>query len=175
MTLLQHCTFQEYVFNGQSLATMLASSWWSSGQNMGFCGIGMANSESGYHNLLSSGQVPKSLGWSKCWFQEIQISTMYRYIPLNLDLLLNVRVYQWLQICKVDSRQWVYVMIEGLLCKLVHYLIPLCATMAWHPAEVDTSSLVAQCPEEIQDLANKRVVVVVSSPSIACKQDIESE
>ena len=63
-TLLQHCTFQEYVLNCQSLATMLASSWWSSGQDMGFCGLGMANSESSYHNLLSSGQVPKSLGWS---------------------------------------------------------------------------------------------------------------
>ena len=63
-TLLQHCTFQEYVFNGQSLATMLASSWWSSGQDMGCCGLGMANSESGYDNLLSSGQAPESLGWS---------------------------------------------------------------------------------------------------------------
>ena len=37
-TLLQHCAFQEYVLNCQSLATMLASSWWSSGQDMGFCG-----------------------------------------------------------------------------------------------------------------------------------------
>ena len=63
-TLLQHYTFQEYVFNGQSLATMLASSRWSSGQDMGFYGLGMANSKSGYHNLLSSGQVPESLGWS---------------------------------------------------------------------------------------------------------------
>ena len=115
-TLLQHCTFHEYVFNRQSLATMLASSRWSSGQDMGFCGLSMANSELGYHNLLSSGQMPKSLGWSKCWLQEIQISTMYRYIPLNLDLPLNVRIYQWLQICKVNSRQWVYVMVKGLLC-----------------------------------------------------------
>ena len=103
-TLLQHCTFHEYVFNGQSLATMLASSWWSSGQDMGFCGFGMANSESGYHNRLSPGQVPKSLGWSQCWFQEIQISTMYRYIPFNLEFLLKVRVCQWLQICNLDSR-----------------------------------------------------------------------
>ena len=115
-TLLQHCTFQEYVFNGQSLATILTSSRWSSGQNIGFCGLGMANSESGYHNFLSSGQVPRSLGWSKCWFQEIQISTKYRYIPLNLEHPLNVRVYQWLQICKVNSCQWVYVMVKGLLC-----------------------------------------------------------
>ena len=97
--LLQHCAFQEYVFNGQSLATILASSWWSSGQDMGFCGFGMANSESGYHNLFSSGQLPKSLGWSQCWFQETQISTMYIYTPINLDFLLDVRVYQWLQIC----------------------------------------------------------------------------
>ena len=54
-TLLQHCTFQEYVFNGQSLTTMLASSRLSSGQDMGFCGLRMAKLESSYHNLLSSG------------------------------------------------------------------------------------------------------------------------
>ena len=30
--------------------------------------------------------------------------------------------------------------------------------MAWHPAEADTSGFVAQCPEEIHDLANERVV-----------------
>ena len=41
---LQHCTFQEYVLNCKSLATILASSWWSSGQDMGFCGLGMSNS-----------------------------------------------------------------------------------------------------------------------------------
>ena len=46
--------------------------------------------------------------------------------------------------------------------------------MAWHPAEADTSAFVAQCPEKIHDLANERVVGV-SPPSIACKQDIESE
>ena len=63
-TLLQHFTFQEHVSNGQSLATMLASSQWSSGQDMGFWGLRMANSESGYHNLFSSGQVPESLRWS---------------------------------------------------------------------------------------------------------------
>ena len=30
--------------------------------------------------------------------------------------------------------------------------------MAWYPAEADTSAFVAQCPEEIHDLANERVV-----------------
>ena len=37
-------------------------------------------------------------------------------------------------------------------------LIPLYAIMAWYPAEADTSALVAQCPDEIHDLANERVV-----------------
>ena len=32
--------------------------------------------------------------------------------------------------------------------------------MAWHPAEADTSAFVAQCPEEIHDLANERVVSI---------------
>ena len=43
---------------------------------------------------------------------------------------------------------------------LVHYLIPLYATMAWHPAEADMSTFVAQCPEEIHDLANEKVVSI---------------
>ena len=34
--------------------------------------------------------------------------------------------------------------------------------MAWHPAEADTSAFVAQCPEEIHDLANERVVGIFS-------------
>ena len=54
--LLQHCTFQEYVLNCQSLATMLASSWWSSGQDMGCCGPGMAK----LRDAKSSGQYQRS-------------------------------------------------------------------------------------------------------------------
>ena len=38
-TLLQHCTFKEYVLNCQSLATMLASSWWSSGKIWDFVAL----------------------------------------------------------------------------------------------------------------------------------------
>ena len=51
-------------------------------------------------------------------------------------------------------------MVKGILCQLVHYPIPLYATMAWHPAEADTSAFVAQCPEEIHDPANERVVSI---------------
>ena len=129
----------------------------------------MANSESGYHNFLNSSQVLKSLGWPKCWFQEIQISTMYRYIPLDLDLLLNVGVYQWFQICIVNSCQWVYVMVKGLLCQLVHYLILLNATIARHPAEADTAAFVTQCPEKIHDLANGRGFQYLHSQLLASK------
>ena len=32
--------------------------------------------------------------------------------------------------------------------------------MAWHPAEADTGAFVAQCPEEIHDLANERIVSI---------------
>ena len=32
--------------------------------------------------------------------------------------------------------------------------------MAWHPAEADTSAFAAQCPEEIHDMANERVVSI---------------
>ena len=34
--------------NGQCLTTMMTTSWWSSGQDMGFGGLGMANSEVGW-------------------------------------------------------------------------------------------------------------------------------
>ena len=51
-------------------------------------------------------------------------------------------------------------MVKGILCQLVHYPIPLYATMAWYSAEADTSAFVAQCPEEIHDPANERVVSI---------------
>ena len=50
-TFLQHCTFQEYVLICQRLATLLTSSWWSSGQDIGFCGLGMAVGDS--YSLLN--------------------------------------------------------------------------------------------------------------------------
>ena len=45
---------------------------------------------------------------------------------------------------------------------VVHSLIPLYATMAWHSAEADTNTFVTQCPEEIHDLANERVVSILA-------------
>ena len=50
------------------------------------------------------------------WFHEADISAMYSHIPLSLDQLLNVGVSQWLQICVVDTFQWVYHLVEGLFC-----------------------------------------------------------
>ena len=44
--------------------------------------------------------------------------------------------------------------------------------MAWHLAEADTRAFVVQCPEEVHDMTNKGFFI--SSPLIACKQDIES-
>ena len=54
--------------------------------------------------------------WPQCWFHEIEIFAMYRYIPVGLNHLLNVGVDQWLQICRADTCQWVYVMVNGLFC-----------------------------------------------------------
>ena len=42
--------------NGQCLTTVVTTSRRSSGQDMGFGGLGMANSKSGDYNLFSSGQ-----------------------------------------------------------------------------------------------------------------------
>ena len=55
----------------------------------------------------------------------------------------------------MNTYQRVYVMVNGLFCQLVHYLITL--SMAWHPLEADTSAIVAQRPEEVHDMADKRV------------------
>ena len=69
---------------------------------------------------------------------------MHSYIPLGLNQLMNVGVNPWLQICITDTCQWVYVLIKGLFCKLVHFLISLNATVAWYPVETDTYALVTQ-------------------------------
>ena len=50
------------MLNGQCLTTMVTSSRRSSGQDMGFGGLRMANSKSGDYNLFSSGNVLEFLG-----------------------------------------------------------------------------------------------------------------
>ena len=45
---------------------------------------------------------------------KIEISTMYSYIPLGLNQLLNVGVDLWFHICIVDTCQWVYILVEGI-------------------------------------------------------------
>ena len=136
------------MINGQCLTTMATSSRWSSGQDMGFGGPCMANSKSGdyMYNLFSSGKVLEFLRGPQCWFHEVDISAMYSYIPLGLNQLLNIGVDQWFQICMMDTCQWVYVLINGLFCKLIHFFISLNATVAWYPAETDMCVLVTQLP-----------------------------
>ena len=160
--LLWHSTLQEHVFNGQSLATMLTSSWRFSGQYVWLCGLGMANSKSGYYNRLSSCHVFEFPGWPRCWFQEIEISTMYRHTPFDLNPLLDIGINDRLQICIVNSCRWIYVMVKGLRCSLVHYLVALNATMAWHPAEADMGAFVAQCQKEVHDMAGERVFSIIA-------------
>ena len=47
-------------------------------------------------------------------FHEVEISAMYSHIPLGLNQLLIVWVNQWIQICVVDTCQWVFLLVEGL-------------------------------------------------------------
>ena len=58
--------------NGQCLTTMVTTSLRSSGQDMGFGGLGMTNSKSGDYNLFSSGKVLELLRWPQCWFHKIR-------------------------------------------------------------------------------------------------------
>ena len=85
---------------------------------------------------------------------------MYSYIPLNLNQLLDVGVDLWFQICIVDTHQRIYVMVKGFLCQLVNSFISVYATMAWYPAETNMCAFVIQQPEEVHDMANKRVISV---------------
>ena len=143
---------------GQCLTTMVTSSRWSSGQDMGLGDLCMADSKSGDYNLFSSGYVLEFLWWPQCWFNEIEISAMYSYIPLDLNQLLDVGVDLWFQICIMDTHQRIYVMVKGLLRQLVNSFISVYATMAWYPAETNMCALVIQQPKEVHDLANKRVL-----------------
>ena len=120
--------------NGQCLTTMVTTSWRSSGQDMGFGGLGMANSKSGDYNLFSSGQVLELLRWPQCWFHKIEVSAMYSYIPLGLNQLLNVGVDQWFHICIVDICQWVYLLVEGLFCYLVYSFIRPASARGYNPS-----------------------------------------
>ena len=87
---------------------------------------------------------------------------MYSHIPLGLNQLLNVGVNHWLQICVVDNCQWVYLLVEGLLCQLLHPLISPNSTAARHPAETDTCASVTQQPEQVHDMADQRVLCVLT-------------
>ena len=51
-------------------------------------------------------------------------------------------------------------MVKGLLRQLVNSFISVYATMAWYPAETNICVFVIQQPEEVHDMANKRVLSV---------------
>ena len=48
---------------GQCLTTMVTSSWWFSGQDLGLFSFGMTTSKSGDYKLISSGQALEFLWW----------------------------------------------------------------------------------------------------------------
>ena len=41
--------------------------------------------------------------------------------------------------------------------------------MAWHPAEADTSAFVAQCPEEVHDMADEMVFSIFALNRLQAK------
>ena len=88
------------------------------------------------------------------------IRTRVITIPFDLNQLLDIEVDQWLQICIVDTCKWLYIMVRGLFCWLVHYLVSLNATVAWYPTEMNTCAFVTQKPKWVHGLANKRLISV---------------
>ena len=93
---------------------------------------------------------------------------MYRYTPLNLDLLLNVSFYQWLQVCKVGQSLVGLCHGQGspLLAGPLSYS-PLCHN-GLAPSRSGLEYLCHSMPtEEIHDMANEGLSV--SSPSIVSK------
>ena len=49
--------------------------------------------------------------WALCWFLEINISPIGRYIPLDLNHL--VWVAKWFQIYLANACQWIHVKVNG--------------------------------------------------------------
>ena len=132
--------------NGQCLTTMVTTNRRSSGQDMRFGGLGMANSKSGDYNLFSSGYVLELLRWPQCWFHKIDISAMYSYIPLGLNQLLNVGrsspVVSYLYRGHLSVGLYLDRGSLLLVGPLFHFGVN--ATVAWHPAETNTCALVTQ-------------------------------
>ena len=153
--------------NGQCLTIMVTTSWWSSGQDMGLGGLGMANSKSGDYNLFSPGKVLELLRWPQCWFHKIEISAMYSYIPLGFNQLLNVEVDLWFHICIVD------------ICQRVSFANWSTLSFPSMPQWLGTQQKRTHVPLSLNDQSRFMILQMkgfsVSSPSVACKQDIESE
>ena len=42
--------------------------------------------------------------------------------------------------------------------------------MAWHPAEADMGAFVAQCPEEVHDIADERVFSIFALNRLQARQ-----
>ena len=66
-------------------------------------------------------------------------------------------------------------MVKGPLCQLVHYLITLNGTMAWHPAEADTCAFVTQSPENVHDVTNERVCPIFALNCLQAKHWVRVE
>ena len=81
--------------------------------------------------------------------------------PLKLNLLLDMVVasvwLQWLQICIMNTYQWMYVKVSGLCCQLVHYHSTVNATMTRHQAKADTYAFIAHSSEPVHGMANTSI------------------
>ena len=97
---------------------------------------------------------------------------MHSYIPLGLNQLLNVRVDQWLQICIVGTCQWVYILVEGLFCQLVHSFPSM---PQWLGTQQKRTFVPLSRNNQSRFMISQIKGFSLSSSSIACKQDIESE
>ena len=75
----------------------------------------------------------------------------------------------------MNSCQRVYAMVKGLFCQLVHYLITLNATMAWHPTEADACAFVAQCPEEVHDMTYEGVLHIFALNRLQARHRVRVE
>ena len=95
------------------------------------------------------------------------------FIPFDLNQLLDIGVDQWLEICIVNTCQWVYVMAKGLFLlagRLFHF--PKC-----HNGLVSSRNE-HRCISHSKTRGGsgwKLEGLRCFHPSIACKQDIESE
>ena len=144
--------------NGQCLATMMTSGWGSPGQNVGLGGFVMANSKS---DDLQHLQLWLSVGISSLALVLVSRDRDPCHVQPHPNLIWTScgGCRSWPVLSNLHNGHLPEGWCHGQGSPSPAF-ISLYATMAWYPAETNMCNFVTQQPEEVHDMANKRVLSV---------------